>query len=128
MVIRFEGPKGGPGMPEMLKPTAAIMGAGLGKEVALITDGRFSGGTHGFVVGHVCPEAQEGGTIALLEDGDIITIDAEKNQISVDLTEEEIQSRRANWVQPPLKVRKGSLYKYAKTVSSASQGCVTDEL
>ncbi|VAW11590.1 Dihydroxy-acid dehydratase [hydrothermal vent metagenome] len=128
VVIRFEGPKGGPGMPEMLKPTAAIMGAGLGKEVALITDGRFSGGTHGFVVGHVCPEAQEGGTIALLKDGDIITIDAEKNQISVDLTEEEIQSRRANWVQPPLKVRKGSLYKYAKTVSSASQGCVTDEL
>ncbi len=128
VVIRFEGPKGGPGMPEMLKPTAAIMGVGLGKEVALITDGRFSGGTHGFVVGHVCPEAQEGGVIALLKDGDIITIDAEKNQISVDLTEEEIQSRRANWVQPPLKVRKGSLYKYAKTVSSASQGCVTDEL
>ncbi len=128
VVIRFEGPKGGPGMPEMLKPTAAIMGAGLGKEVALITDGRFSGGTHGFVVGHVCPEAQEGGTIALLKDGDIITIDAEKNRIYVDLTDEEIRSRRANWVQPPLKVRKGSLYKYAKTVSSASQGCVTDEI
>ncbi|MFS4491701.1 dihydroxy-acid dehydratase [Maribacter sp. 2308TA10-17] len=127
VVIRYEGPKGGPGMPEMLKPTAAIMGAGLGKEVALITDGRFSGGTHGFVVGHVCPEAQEGGTIGLLNDGDIITIDAEKNQISVELSDEELAERRANWKQPALKVRKGSLYKYAKTVSSASQGCVTDE-
>ena len=128
VVIRYEGPKGGPGMPEMLKPTSAIMGAGLGKEVALITDGRFSGGTHGFVVGHVCPEAQEGGTIGLLKDGDIITIDAEKNSISVDLTDEEIAKRRADWVQPPLKVKKGSLYKYAKTVSSASEGCVTDEI
>jgi len=111
----------------MLKPTAAIMGAGLGKEVALITDGRFSGGTHGFVVGHVCPEAQEGGMIGLLKDGDIITIDAEKNNIFVALSDDEIKSRRANWIQPALKVRKGSLYKYAKTVSSASQGCVTDE-
>lgn len=128
VVIRYEGPKGGPGMPEMLKPTAAIMGAGLGKDVALITDGRFSGGTHGFVVGHVCPEAQDGGTIGLLKDGDIITIDAEKNSISVALSEEEIQKRRENWVQPPLKVKKGSLYKYARTVSSASQGCVTDEI
>lgn len=128
VVIRYEGPKGGPGMPEMLKPTAAIMGAGLGKEVALITDGRFSGGTHGFVVGHVCPEAQEGGMIGLLKDGDIITIDAEKNSISVALSDNEIKSRSANWIQPPLKVRKGSLYKYAKTVSSASQGCVTDEI
>eukprot|EP01089_Gocevia_fonbrunei_P017009 TRINITY_DN5411_c0_g1_i1.p2 TRINITY_DN5411_c0_g1~~TRINITY_DN5411_c0_g1_i1.p2 ORF type:complete len:571 (-),score=132.17 TRINITY_DN5411_c0_g1_i1:2440-4116(-) len=128
VVIRYEGPKGGPGMPEMLKPTAAIMGAGLGKDVALITDGRFSGGTHGFVVGHVCPEAQDGGTIALLQDGDVITIDAEKNSISVALSEEEIKTRRANWIQPPLKVKKGSLYKYAKTVSSASQGCVTDEI
>ena len=128
VVIRYEGPKGGPGMPEMLKPTAAIMGAGLGKEVALITDGRFSGGTHGFVVGHVCPEAQEGGTIGLLQDGDIITIDAEKNQISVDLSDEELAQRRKNWKQPPLKVTRGSLFKYAKTVSSASQGCVTDEL
>jgi len=128
VVIRYEGPKGGPGMPEMLKPTAAIMGAGLGKEVALITDGRFSGGTHGFVVGHVCPEAQEGGMIGLLKDGDIITIDAEKNNISVALSDDEIKSRRTNWVQPALKVRKGSLYKYAKTVSSASQGCVTDEI
>ncbi|KQC28988.1 dihydroxy-acid dehydratase [Flagellimonas eckloniae] len=126
VVIRYEGPKGGPGMPEMLKPTAAIMGAGLGKDVALITDGRFSGGTHGFVVGHVCPEAQEGGLIGLLKDGDVITIDAEKNQISVDLTDSEIAERRTNWKQPPLKVKKGSLYKYAKTVSSASQGCVTD--
>jgi dihydroxy-acid dehydratase len=127
VVIRYEGPKGGPGMPEMLKPTAAIMGAGLGKEVALITDGRFSGGTHGFVVGHISPEAQEGGTIGLLEDGDIITIDAEKNSISVDLTDNEIKERRAKWKQPALKVNRGSLYKYARTVSSASQGCVTDE-
>lgn len=128
VVIRYEGPKGGPGMPEMLKPTAAIMGAGLGKDVALITDGRFSGGTHGFVVGHISPEAQDGGTIGLVEDGDIITIDAEKNSISVALTDKELAERKANWKQPPLKVRKGSLYKYAKTVSSASQGCVTDEI
>ncbi len=128
VVIRYEGPKGGPGMPEMLKPTAAIMGAGLGKSVALITDGRFSGGTHGFVVGHVSPEAQDGGTIALLKDGDMITIDAEKNSISVNLSEDELAKRMANWVKPALKVRKGSLYKYAKTVSSASQGCVTDEI
>ncbi|MFT5737786.1 MAG: dihydroxy-acid dehydratase [Maribacter sp.] len=127
VVIRYEGPKGGPGMPEMLKPTSAIMGAGLGKEVALITDGRFSGGTHGFVVGHVCPEAQEGGLIGLLEDGDIITIDADKNQISVNLTDAEIASRRKNWKQPDLKVTRGSLYKFARTVSSASTGCVTDE-
>jgi dihydroxy-acid dehydratase len=128
VVIRYEGPRGGPGMPEMLKPTSAIMGAGLGKEVALITDGRFSGGTHGFVVGHVSPEAQLGGTIGLLRDGDMITIDAEKNSISVALDEEEIKSRRAAWKQPPLKVKRGSLYKYAKTVSSASEGCVTDEI
>ncbi|WP_297692191.1 dihydroxy-acid dehydratase [uncultured Eudoraea sp.] len=127
VVIRYEGPKGGPGMPEMLKPTAAIMGAGLGKEVALITDGRFSGGTHGFVVGHISPEAQEGGTIALLEDGDIITIDAEKNSISVGLTDTELNERREKWKQPALKVKRGSLYKYARIVSSASQGCVTDE-
>ncbi|MET6990740.1 dihydroxy-acid dehydratase [Sediminicola arcticus] len=127
VVIRYEGPKGGPGMPEMLKPTAAIMGVGLGKDVALITDGRFSGGTHGFVVGHVSPEAQDGGTIGLLKDGDIITIDAEKNSISVDLSDDEIKARKAKWKQPSLKVSKGSLYKYAKTVSSASQGCVTDE-
>lgn len=127
VVIRYEGPKGGPGMPEMLKPTSAIMGAGLGKEVALITDGRFSGGTHGFVVGHIAPEAQVGGTIALLEDGDTITIDAERNTIRVHLTEEELRARKKDWTPPPLKVRKGSLYKYAKTVSSASLGCVTDE-
>ena len=128
VVIRYEGPKGGPGMPEMLKPTAAIMGAGLGKDVALITDGRFSGGTHGFVVGHVSPEAQEGGTIGLLEDGDMITIDAERNSISVDLSDEEIEKRRSNWTQPALKVKSGSLYKYARIVSSASEGCVTDVL
>ncbi len=128
VVIRYEGPQGGPGMPEMLKPTAAIMGVGLGKSVALITDGRFSGGTHGFVVGHIAPEAQEGGTIGLLKDGDIITIDAEKNSITADVSEEELAARKANWSQPPLKVRKGSLYKYAKTVSSASEGCVTDAL
>ena len=127
VVIRYEGPRGGPGMPEMLKPTSAIMGAGLGKEVALITDGRFSGGTHGFVVGHVTPEAQVGGPIALLADGDMIVIDAEKNSISVALSEEELQARRGAWRAPELKVNRGSLYKYAKTVSSASQGCVTDE-
>ncbi|MEE9364348.1 MAG: dihydroxy-acid dehydratase [Cellulophaga sp.] len=127
VVIRYEGPKGGPGMPEMLKPTAAIMGVGLGKNVALITDGRFSGGTHGFVVGHVAPEAQDGGLIGLLKDGDVINIDAEKNSISVEISEEEIVERRAKWIAPALKVRKGSLYKYAKIVSSASQGCVTDE-
>jgi dihydroxy-acid dehydratase len=127
VVIRYEGPKGGPGMPEMLKPTAAIMGAGLGKDVALITDGRFSGGTHGFVVGHVSPEAQDGGTIALLKDGDTITIDAEANKITVALSDEELKKRKAQWKQPPLKVQKGSLYKYARTVSSASKGCVTDE-
>ncbi|NKI32452.1 dihydroxy-acid dehydratase [Croceivirga thetidis] len=128
VVIRYEGPKGGPGMPEMLKPTAAIMGAGLGKDVALITDGRFSGGTHGFVVGHIAPEAQDGGGIALVKDGDLITIDAEKNTISVDISDEELQARRSKWTKPQLKVKRGSLYKYAKMVSSASQGCVTDEL
>lgn len=127
VVIRYEGPKGGPGMPEMLKPTAAIMGAGLGNDVALITDGRFSGGTHGFVVGHIAPEAQEGGTIALVKDGDIITIDAEENSINVEVPEEELALRKALWKQPLLKVNRGVLYKYAKTVSSASKGCVTDE-
>ncbi|WP_435181570.1 dihydroxy-acid dehydratase [Cellulophaga omnivescoria] len=127
VVIRYEGPKGGPGMPEMLKPTAAIMGAGLGKDVALITDGRFSGGTHGFVVGHIAPEAQDGGTIALVKDGDIITIDAETNAINVDVTPEELAKRKANWVAPELKFKKGVLYKYARSVSSAAQGCVTDE-
>ncbi|MCK0156694.1 dihydroxy-acid dehydratase [Cellulophaga sp. F20128] len=127
VVIRYEGPKGGPGMPEMLKPTAAIMGAGLGKEVALITDGRFSGGTHGFVVGHISPEAQDGGTIALVQDGDIITIDAETNAINVDVTDAELAKRKQAWVAPALKFKKGVLYKYARSVSSASQGCVTDE-
>src|SRR5690554_7847005 len=114
-------------MPEMLKPTSAIMGANLGKDVALITDGRFSGGTHGFVVGHITPEAQEGGVIALIKNGDIISIDASSNTISVDLTDEEIENRRKNWVAPSLKFRKGVLYKYAKTVASAAEGCVTDE-
>jgi len=127
MVIRYEGPKGGPGMPEMLKPTSAIMGAGLGKEVALITDGRFSGGTHGFVVGHITPEAQEGGLLAFVENGDIITINAENNSIEVALTSEEITKRKKNWKTPELKHKKGVLYKYARTVSSASEGCVTDE-
>ena len=127
VVIRYEGPKGGPGMPEMLKPTAAIMGAGLGKDVALITDGRFSGGTHGFVVGHITPEAQEGGAIALVKDGDLITIDADTNSIILEVSDDELESRKAKWTAPPLKVTRGVLYKDAKTVSSASLGCVTDE-
>lgn len=127
IVIRYVGPKGGPGMPEMLKPTSAIMGAGLGKDVALITDGRFSGGSHGFVVGHVTPEAQVGGNIALVNDGDHIRIDAEQNIIHVDLDEGELNSRKVDWVEPPLKEQSGQLYKYAKTVSPASEGCVTDE-
>ena len=126
VVIRYEGPKGGPGMPEMLKPTAAIMGAGLGKDVALITDGRFSGGTHGFVVGHIVPEAQEGGEIGLLKDGDLITIDAEKNTLSVDLSNSELAKRKAAWKKPPYKFKKGVLYKYIKSVATASEGCVTD--
>ena len=127
VVIRYEGPKGGPGMPEMLKPTSAIMGAGLGKDVALITDGRFSGGTHGFVVGHIVPEAFDGGVIAIVEDGDMITIDSENNQIFVDLSEDEIKNRIKNWSKPDLKIKKGILYKYVKSVSNASNGCVTDE-
>ncbi len=127
VVIRYEGPKGGPGMPEMLKPTSAIMGVGLGNEVALITDGRFSGGTHGFVVGHITPEAQMGGLIALLKDGDKIIIDAVNNRIDVHLSEDEITQRRADWQPPQLKVTRGILYKYAKLVSSASEGCVTDQ-
>ena len=128
IVIRYCGPKGGPGMPEMLKPTAAIMGAGLGKSVALITDGRFSGGTHGFVVGHITPEAQDGGVIALLKDGDKITIDSITNTIKVDLTDKEIAARKADWVMPPINAKSGILLKYARAVSSASEGCVTDEL
>ncbi len=127
IVIRYEGPKGGPGMPEMLKPTAAIMGAGLGKDVALITDGRFSGGTHGFVVGHITPEAQEGGTLALVNNGDIISIDAESNSITLEVSQEELIERKKQWTAPQLKVERGVLYKYARTVSSASKGCVTDE-
>lgn len=126
VVIRYEGPKGGPGMPEMLKPTSAIMGAGLGNDVALITDGRFSGGSHGFVVGHVSPEAQDGGTIALVQDGDMISLDAVNNTIDVELEKEEFAKRKAKWNAPALKATQGVLYKYAKQVASASQGCVTD--
>ncbi len=128
VVIRNVGPKGAPGMPEMLKPTSAIFGVGLGSSVALITDGRFSGGTHGFVVGHITPEAFDGGAIALIKDDDKIIIDATTNQINVILTDEEMAARKAAWQQPKLKVTKGLLYKYAKTVSSAAEGCVTDEL
>ena len=127
VVIRYEGPKGGPGMPEMLTPTSAIMGAGLGKDVALMTDGRFSGGSHGFIVGHVTPEAQVGGPIALVKAGDIITIDAETNEISFAVSDEEIAARRAAWTAPPLKATRGTLAKYIRLVKSASQGCVTDE-
>ena len=127
VVIRYEGPKGGPGMPEMLTPTSALMGAGLGADVAMITDGRFSGGSHGFIIGHVVPEAQEGGPIALISDGDVITLDAEKNTITVDLTSDELEQRRTNWKMPPYKASRGTLYKYIKNVTSASEGCVTDE-
>lgn len=126
IVIRYEGPKGGPGMPEMLKPTAAIMGAGLGNEVALITDGRFSGGTHGFVVGHITPEAQVGGPIALVKDGDQIRIDAKSNTIELLVNEDELDARAKAWVAPPLKKSRGVLYKYAKNVATASRGCITD--
>ncbi|TWT52948.1 Dihydroxy-acid dehydratase [Rubripirellula amarantea] len=124
VVIRYEGPKGGPGMPEMLTPTSAIMGAGLGSDVAMITDGRFSGGSHGFIVGHVTPEAQVGGPIGLIQDGDVITIDAETNSLNVDA---DLESRKAAWTAPPLKVTRGTLYKYIKCVKTASEGCVTDE-
>ncbi len=127
VVIRYCGPRGAPGMPEMLKPTSAIMGAGLGKSVALITDGRFSGGTHGFVVGHICPEAHLGGTIALVRNGDIISVDARNNRISLHVADVELQSRRTAWQQPTLKASKGILYKYARTVSNASTGCLTDK-
>jgi len=127
IVIRYEGPKGGPGMPEMLTPTSAIMGAGLGKDVALLTDGRFSGGSHGFIVGHITPEAQEGGAIGLLRDGDVITIDARQNELSVEASDEELAARRAEWVMPAYKATRGTLYKYIKNVKSASEGCVTDE-
>lgn len=127
IVIRFEGPKGGPGMPEMLTPTSAIMGAGLGSDVALITDGRFSGGSHGFIIGHVVPEAQEGGPIALIQDGDPIIIDATRNLISVDVPDSELENRRAQWAMPPYKATRGTLFKYIKNVQDASHGCVTDE-
>jgi dihydroxy-acid dehydratase len=127
VIIRYEGPKGGPGMPEMLTPTSAIMGAGLGKDVALITDGRFSGGSHGFIVGHITPEAQEGGPLALVQKGDMVTIDVETNQLNVDLTDDEFDARRAAWSMPPYKATRGTLFKYLKNVKSASEGCVTDE-
>ncbi|SEK20516.1 dihydroxy-acid dehydratase [Parapedobacter koreensis] len=127
VVIKNEGPKGAPGMPEMLKPTSAIIGAGLGKSVALITDGRFSGGTHGFVVGHITPEAYEGGLIGLVADDDVIIIDAVNNAITLQVSDEIIAERRAKWQKPTLKVTKGVLYKYAKTVADAAAGCVTDE-
>jgi dihydroxy-acid dehydratase len=127
IVIRYEGPKGGPGMPEMLTPTSAIMGAGLGKDVALITDGRFSGGSHGFIVGHVTPEAQEGGPIALVRNDDRITIDASKNSITVALSEVELSARHKNWTMPPYKADRGTLAKYIRLVKNAACGCVTDE-
>jgi dihydroxy-acid dehydratase len=127
VVIRYEGPKGGPGMPEMLTPTSAIMGAGLGKDVALLTDGRFSGGSHGFIIGHIVPEAQEGGPLALVRDGDIITIDAENKTLSVDVSDADMQQRKAEWKMPPYKAERGTLAKYIKLVKNASEGCVTDE-
>lgn len=127
IVIRYEGPKGGPGMPEMLTPTSAIMGAGLGSDVALLTDGRFSGGSHGFIVGHITPEAQEGGPIALVEDGDTITISAETNRLDFEISEAEFKRRQSAWRSPPLKATRGTLYKYIKSVKNASEGCVTDE-
>ena len=127
IIIRYEGPKGGPGMPEMLKPTSAIMGAGLGEHVAMITDGRFSGGSHGFIVGHVVPEAQDGGPIALVHNGDIVSLNAVNKLIEVDVSEEEMQQRLADWQAPPIKATRGTLYKYIKSVKDASMGCVTDE-
>lgn len=126
IIIRYEGPKGGPGMPEMLTPTSAIMGAGLGKDVAMITDGRFSGGSHGFIVGHMTPEAQVGGPVALVEDGDQVTINAETNEISVAVSDQELARRKANWSMPPYKASHGTLYKFIKNVNTASEGCVTD--
>ncbi|MCJ1438417.1 dihydroxy-acid dehydratase ilv3 [Xylographa pallens] len=126
VVIRYEGPKGGPGMPEMLKPSSAIMGAGLGNDVALITDGRFSGGSHGFLIGHIVPEAQEGGEIALIKDGDTISIDAGERRLDLQVGPEELDARRKQWVQPAWKYEKGTLKKYAKLVQDASHGCITD--
>lgn len=127
IIIRYEGPKGGPGMPEMLTPTSAIIGAGLGMDVAMITDGRFSGGSHGFIIGHVVPEAQVGGPIALVKNNDIITINAETNTINVDVSDEEMTKRKTQWKMPPYKASRGTLYKYIKNVKTASEGCVTDE-
>jgi dihydroxy-acid dehydratase len=127
IVIRYEGPKGGPGMPEMLTCTSVVMGAGMGKDVALITDGRFSGGSHGFLVGHITPEAQDGGTLALVHNGDRITIDAEKNTLDVHLTDDELSERRHAWIAPAYKSHRGTLAKYIRLVKSASEGCVTDE-
>jgi dihydroxy-acid dehydratase len=127
VVIRYEGPKGGPGMPEMLTPTSAIMGAGLGNDVALLTDGRFSGGSHGFIIGHIVPEAQEGGPIALVKDGDTITIDAETRSLAVAISDEDMKQRRRQWTMPPYKATRGTLYKYIRLVKDASEGCVTDE-
>ncbi len=127
IIIRYEGPQGGPGMPEMLTPTSALMGAGLGDQVALITDGRFSGGSHGFIIGHVTPEAQLGGTIALLQNGDEITIDAESNEINVNLSDADLAARKEQWQAPPYKFTRGTLHRYIKTVKTASEGCVTDE-
>jgi dihydroxy-acid dehydratase len=127
VVIRYEGPKGGPGMPEMLTPTSAIMGAGLGKDVALLTDGRFSGGSHGFIIGHIVPEAQEGGPIALVRDGDMITIDAETRSLSVAVSDADMAQRRKQWTMPPYKATRGTLSKYIRLVKDASEGCVTDE-
>jgi dihydroxy-acid dehydratase len=127
VIIRYEGPQGGPGMPEMLTPTAAIVGAGLAQDVAMITDGRFSGGSHGFIVGHVTPEAQVGGPIALVENGDEITVDAEANTITIRVSDAELARRRERWTAPAYKAARGTLYKYIKSVKSASEGCVTDE-
>jgi dihydroxy-acid dehydratase len=127
VVIRYEGPKGGPGMPEMLTPTSAIMGAGLGNEVALLTDGRFSGGSHGFIIGHIVPEAQEGGPIALVRDGDVITIDADTRSLAVAVSDADMEQRRKAWAMPPYKATNGTLYKYIRLVKNASEGCVTDE-
>jgi dihydroxy-acid dehydratase len=127
VIIRYEGPKGGPGMPEMLTPTSVLMGAGLGDKVALLTDGRFSGGSHGFIIGHVVPEAQEGGPIALVSNGDIVSIDAKKRTLELEVSAAELAQRRAKWTAPALKATRGTLYKYIKTVKSASEGCVTDE-
>jgi dihydroxy-acid dehydratase len=127
VIIRYEGPKGGPGMPEMLTPTSALVGAGLGADVALITDGRFSGGSHGFIVGHVVPEAQEGGPIALVQDGDVVVIDADADTIDMEVADDELARRREAWTAPPAKATRGMLAKYVHCVAPASEGCVTDE-